>query len=65
MGKLAALHSWDLSPRDAIALQNSLRERIRLQTPPRPLRTVAGADISFNKHDDTLYAGIVVLISGL
>ena len=58
---LPTLHSWDLSPRDAIALQNDLRERIRLQTPPRRLRTVAGADISFNKDDETIYAGIVVL----
>ena len=55
------LHSWDLSPRDAVALQNSLRAQVRLQTPPHRLLTVAGADISFNKHDDTLYAGIVVL----
>ena len=61
MAESATLHAWDLSPRDAIALQNSLRTRVRLQTPPGCLRTVAGADISFNKHDDTLYAGIVVL----
>ena len=61
MGKLATLHHWNLSPADAVALQKSLRTQVRLQTPPRRLRTVAGADISFNKHDDTLYAGIVVL----
>ncbi len=61
MPALKNLHDWNLSPRDAIALQNDLRGRVRLQTPPRRLRTVAGADISFNKHDETIYAGIVVL----
>ena len=55
------LHPWDLSPPEAIALQNTLRSQVRLQTPPRRLRTVAGADISFNKDEETIYAGIVVL----
>ena len=55
------LHSWDLAPRDAVALQNILRAQVRLQTPLRCLQTVAGADISFNKDEETIYAGIVVL----
>ena len=42
-------------------LQKSLRERLSLRTPPRRLQTVAGADISFDKDDPTVYAGIVVL----
>ncbi len=61
MSSLPKLHDWNLSPRDAVALQQSLRAQVRLQTPPRRLRTVAGADISFNKDDETIYAGIVVL----
>ncbi len=55
------LHSWDLAPREAVELQKTLRAQVRLQTPPRRLRTVAGADISFNKFEETIYAGIVVL----
>ena len=61
MPSLPELHRWDLSPRDAIELQKSLRDRLTLQTPPRRLQTVAGADISFDKDDPTVYAGIVVL----
>ena len=55
------LHPWNLSPSDAIALQKSLRDRLTLRTPSCRLQTVAGADISFNKDDPTVYAGIVVL----
>ena len=61
MPSLPELHRWDLSPREAIELQKSLRDRLTLRTPPRPPQTVAGADISFNKDDPTIYAGIVVL----
>ncbi len=61
MSKPAALHDWNLSPRDAVALQHELRGRVLLQPPPSPPRTVAGADISFNKHEETIYAGIVVV----
>ena len=55
------LHPWDLSPRDAVELQKSLRARLTLRPPAQPPQTVAGADISFDKDDPTVYAGIVVL----
>jgi deoxyribonuclease V len=38
-----------------------LRERVRLRPLERPVETIAGADISFNKFSETIYAGIVVL----
>jgi len=50
-----------MTPREAIALQKSLRERVTLRPLDREIETVAGADISFNKYEPTLYAGIVVL----
>jgi deoxyribonuclease V len=50
-----------MTPREAIALQKSLRERVSLRPLDREIETVAGADISFNKYEPTLYAGIVVL----
>lgn len=55
------LHSWDLHPSEAIALQSQMREKVLLQPLPENIRLVAGADISFNKYSDTVYAGIVVL----
>ena len=56
-----ALHPWNLTPADAIKLQQELRTKIRLQAPDKPIRTVAGADISFNKDEETIYVGLVVL----
>jgi deoxyribonuclease V len=54
-------HPWDLSVTEAVALQQRLREQIRLEPLQKEIRYVAGADISFNKDSDTVYAGIVVL----
>jgi len=50
-----------MTPKEAIALQNRLRDRVRLQPLERPIRAVAGADISFNRFSDRIFAGIVVL----
>jgi deoxyribonuclease V len=61
MAHYEQLHDWNLSPREAVELQKSLRERVRLEPLKRKIETVAGADISFNKFSPVLYAGIVVL----
>jgi deoxyribonuclease V len=61
MARFKQLHDWTMTPREAIALQKSLRERVTLRPLEREIETVAGADISFNKYEPTLYAGIVVL----
>ncbi len=55
------LHPWDLTPETAVELQRQLRSQVRLQAPASPVRTVAGADISFNKFEETIYVGIVVV----
>ncbi|HEX5085777.1 MAG TPA: deoxyribonuclease V [Blastocatellia bacterium] len=56
-----AMHSWDLTRGEAIEVQKRLRNLVRLQPLARPVNTIAGADISFNKYSDTVYAGIVVM----
>src|SRR5215475_9291343 len=56
-----SLHSWDLTPTEAIDVQKRLRGMVRLQPLARTVNTIAGADISYNKFSDTVYAGIVVL----
>jgi deoxyribonuclease V len=55
------MHSWDLTRGEAIEVQKRLRNLVRLQPLARPVNTIAGADISFNKYSDTVYAGIVVM----
>jgi deoxyribonuclease V len=55
------LHSWNLTPAQAIALQKELAGRID-ETPPRPkCELLAGADVSYKRFATTFYAGVVVL----
>ncbi|HLM58474.1 MAG TPA: deoxyribonuclease V [Pyrinomonadaceae bacterium] len=61
MASYEQLHEWSLKPREAVELQKQLRERVRVRPLKKKIETVAGADISFNKYDPVLYAGIVVL----
>lgn len=55
------LHDWNLAPKEAVALQRDLRQQLRLVPLDRPVSLVAGADVSFNRFEETVYAGIVVI----
>jgi len=61
MASFEQLHEWSLTPREAVELQKRLRERVRVEPLRKKIETVAGADISFNKFDPVVYAGVVVL----
>ena len=54
-------HRWNLTPTEVVALQKELRAQVVLQPLPDNIELVAGADISYNKFSDVIYAGIVVL----
>jgi len=49
-----------LTPTEAIAYQNELRKQVNIKPLNKPIRTIGGADISFNKYEETVYAGIVI-----
>src|ERR671927_1127705 len=61
MADFEQLHDWSLTPREAVELQKRLRERVRIVPLKKKVETIAGADISFNKFDPVVYAGVVVL----
>ncbi|HEX8650047.1 MAG TPA: deoxyribonuclease V [Pyrinomonadaceae bacterium] len=61
MARYKHLHDWKMTPREAVELQKSLREGVRLRPLAKRIETIAGADISFNKFSSTVYAGLVVL----
>ena len=61
MAEFKQLHEWSLAPREAVELQKRLRGQVRLAPLKKRIETIAGADISFNKFEPTVYAGIVVL----
>jgi deoxyribonuclease V len=61
MATFQAINEWNLTPSEAVELQKQLRDRVKLEPLRKEVRTVAGADISFNKFSNVIYAGIVVL----
>jgi len=54
-------HRWDVTIAEATAIQKELRSQIRLEPLPKPPRTIAGADISYNRFSDDFFACVVVL----
>jgi deoxyribonuclease V len=61
MAGYQSLHDWNLSPQQAVELQQRLREWVSITPLTAPVKTIAGADISFNKYSLLVYASIVVL----
>lgn len=61
MDKPQQLHRWDVTPQEAIAIQQQLRSKIIVERLTKPVHYVAGCDISFEKGSDVVYAGVVVL----
>lgn len=57
------LHSWNLSPEDAVRLQKELAEKIRLTPLPKFPATIAACDVSFDLGSPTLFAALVVMDS--
>ena len=51
---------WNLTPREAMRLQERLRRRVVLQDRFDAIRTVAGADLAFDPATDTAFAGVIV-----
>ena len=58
--KFRSLHSWDLTPREAIALQKKLVRRLDLTRPLNGIDLVAGADASYNRFSRIVCASVVV-----
>jgi deoxyribonuclease V len=54
-------HSWNLTPRAAIALQQRLRSRVVRLGRPRQVRTVAGTDVGFARGGSVAHAAVAVL----
>lgn len=54
-------YDFNLTPKEAIESQKKLRELIRLVPLKKKPGTIAGVDVSFNKFEKDVYAGIIVL----
>jgi deoxyribonuclease V len=59
--KLRALHPWDLSPSEAIALQRRLCDRVESHDRLGELRRVAGVDVGMPRGSSVARAAVAVL----
>jgi deoxyribonuclease V len=59
--KIHRLHSWNLTPKEAVVLQRELADRVDARSPLTRCELVAGADASYDRVSDVLYAGVVVV----
>jgi len=51
---------WNVTPQEAMRLQESLRERVELEDRFGALRHVAGADLAFDPATEVAFAGVIV-----
>jgi deoxyribonuclease V len=58
------MHAWDVSPKEAVAIQKSLLDRVVLQDDFSEIRTVAGVDVGFEDNNTVTRAAIAVLDIG-
>jgi len=58
--RVRTLHRWDVSPREATAIQFELRSRLCLQG-DGPFATLAGIDVAYDRGSNLMFAGIVVM----
>jgi deoxyribonuclease V len=59
--QVRSLHSWDLSPTEAIALQRAMAGQIDTAAPLERCELIAGADVSYGRFSNIFYAGVVVV----
>lgn len=55
------LHSWNVSPQEALLIQRCLKKRISLSPTGKRIRQVGAGDVSYAKRDDRLFGAMVVL----
>jgi len=58
--KIKQLHSWRVDYKKAIQIQENLRELLTFEKYTGKIQTIAGADVSYDKHSGHFYAGVVV-----
>jgi len=55
------MHPWDVSPKEAIRIQQALHAHIRLTDDFGTIKTVAGVDVGFEENNTITRAAIAVL----
>lgn len=58
--KINRLHDWDVSPKEAVQIQRELAAKVIASPINKPVKTIAGADISYDKKSNTLFAAVLI-----
>lgn len=58
--KIKQLHNWNVTIKEAKAIQLELKEQVRLQKLTAPIRLIAGADVSYSKKFEMCFAVVTV-----
>ena len=59
--KVPKHHRWDLTPKEAMALQRELASGLPAAGPRFTIERIVGVDVSYDKRSDRLWGGVVVL----
>jgi deoxyribonuclease V len=59
--KVRSRHKWNLTPKQAIALQEDLQRRVVTEDDLDPVRHVAGVDVGFEKDGRVTRAAVAIL----
>jgi deoxyribonuclease V len=55
------LHSWNVNAKEAIQIQENLRNHLILKNTFQEVRTIGGGDVAYSKEKDFLFGAVVVL----
>ena len=58
---ISYLHPWDVSYKEAVRIQKSLRDKVNLKKIDKKIEYIAGLDVSYAKGSNIMWAGVVVL----
>src|SRR3989304_793937 len=58
--KRRELHSWDVTPREAVDIQERLRGKVSTSDSYTEIRLIAGADVSYSRNENSVHAAVAV-----
>lgn len=58
--KFNQLHSWRVNYKKAIQIQEKLRKLLTFEKHTEKIHIIAGTDVSYDKHSESFFAGVVV-----
>ena len=61
MSEWPQTHSWDVTPKEAVQIQKTLKKQLKIVDAFSPPETVAGVDVGFVDNGRTTRAAVVVL----